>query len=259
LVVSLVLPCILFPMTTQQPTLLITHDGSPTLIHPLTGESYHSIHGAVRESLHVYITAGTMAYLENFPVASVRILEIGFGSGLNAALTIAELSKRRKGCRYVSLEPYPISRECAESYVSSNSVGDFSKNLFMRLHDAKMEAPTAIAIDTAIASQEGYRHDDHIFSKHACTLADFKSEATFDVIYMDAFSPSTQPELWSDLMLQKLADFLAPGGYLVTYCAKGSVRRGLVAASLEIERLPGPPGKREMLRARKPFLLSKSL
>ena len=259
----------------HSPTLFITEDGSPTLVHPITGESYHSIHGALRESRHVYLHAGTLSYLDNGydmegnlgapapqkhscsaepskKVEKLRILEVGFGSGLNAVLTILALANQNQAFSYDALEPFPISMPCAQDYM--RGCGDLfesthHQDLFMRLHAAKMGEPTQVEHESL----------DHVFCKHLCDLGHFETNHPFEVIYMDAFSPSSQPELWEPPILQKLARMLSPGGYLVTYCAKGSVRRGLLAAGLEIERLPGPPGKREMLRARKPLLLFEGL
>lgn len=241
--------------TPSSPTLQITDDGSPTLIHPVTGESYHSLHGALCEARHVYLEAGALFFLKETPASFLRILEIGFGSGLNSLLTFHELSRKNCAFRYITLEPFPVSVACAEAYRSVlMSQGDLLgyEALFLSLHTTSMQETLVVPFsESDVAGMT--------FCKRSCTLADFSCDEAVDVIYMDAFSPTTQPDLWSDEMLQKLAGFLSPGGCLVTYCAKGAVRRGLVAAGLHVERLPGPPGKREMLRARKPLLLPKCL
>ncbi len=204
------------------------------------------MHGALVEAQHVYLDAGTLWYLASQSTSLVRILEIGLGTGLNAVLTLAAVQKDTL-CHYVALEPFPISVACADAY--SETLASIYPQLPVDLLAALHRAPENTEI-----TLKGHR-----FCKHTATLENFITDMPFDVIYMDAFSPSTQPELWEPEILQKLATMLAPGGYLVTYCAKGSVRRGLAAAGLETERLPGPPGKREMLRARKPFLLSEGL
>jgi len=234
-------------MPHPDPTISLTEDASPTLQHAVTGETYHSSHGAVQEALHVYIEAGTLWHLCESPKTALRILEIGLGTGLNAVLTFAALAAQDRACHYVALEPFPVSPTCITDYITHliQAFPDISTPVLNAIHAA------AFAIDTTI--------DGHTFIKHQLLLEAFATALRFDVIYMDAFSPATQPELWDDAMLAKLGNMLAPGGHLVTYCAKGSVRRGLVSAGLEIDRIPGPPGKREMLRARKPFLFSESL
>jgi tRNA U34 5-methylaminomethyl-2-thiouridine-forming methyltransferase MnmC len=226
--------------------IIITNDNSPTLQHPITLETYHSMNGAMIEAQHVYYDAGTAWHLTQSPKPLLHLLEVGFGTGLNAILTLSQLTQLGVRCDYVALEPFPIAMGCIAAYSSQLTAAypDISKTLLTQLHSTDLEIPIP---------------EGHKLSKHRVLLENFHASQTFDVIYMDAFSPSTQPELWEPKILQNLAAMLAPGGHLVTYCAKGSVRRGFAAAGLEIERLQGPPGKREMLRARKPFLFSEGL
>ena len=234
----------MFPL--PLPNILTTNDNSPTLQHPLTMETYHSMNGAIIEAQHVYYDAGTAWHLTQSPKPQLRLLEVGFGTGLNAILTLSQLTTLGVRCHYVALEPFPIAMAGIAPYISQLTAAypDISKPLLTQLHQADIDTPIP---------------EGHTLSKHQVLLEDFNPAETFDVIYMDAFSPSSQPELWEPEILAKLAHMLAPGGHLVTYCAKGSVRRGLGSAGLEIERLQGPPGKREMLRARKPFLFSEGL
>ncbi|MFA6701199.1 MAG: tRNA (5-methylaminomethyl-2-thiouridine)(34)-methyltransferase MnmD [Dysgonamonadaceae bacterium] len=213
----------------------ITEDGSHTLFVPQINEHYHSTHGAVQESMHVYINAG----LRECTKKHVHILEIGFGTGLNAYLSLLEAEKIQKTIEYTALELYPISLEKATllNYSVGKSIQE--KDWFMKLHQSDWNSKQVV---TYCFSIEKLITDVSKTSKIPLT-------SSFDVIYFDAFAPKKQPELWTTEIFQFLYDHCNTNAILTTYCAKGSVRRMLQSVGFTVERLPGPPGKREILRA----------
>lgn len=219
-----------------------TDDGSPTLYLPEIDEHYHSTKGAVTESLHVYITSGLIHRLESVDNSKVlRVLEIGFGTGLNTVLSAIASSNFMTKVRYISLEKYPLD----DSFTAGLDFGPtIDKSIFKRVHSAPWNIPTEITPGFVLEKQ----------------IADFLTDRLpedIDVVYMDAFGPDKQPEMWTTEALKRLADSMAPGGVLTTYSAKGIVRRTFTALGLTVERLPGPPGgKREILRATKPLSIS---
>jgi tRNA U34 5-methylaminomethyl-2-thiouridine-forming methyltransferase MnmC len=206
--------------------LVQTADGSFTLFIPEVEETYHSKHGAVQESMHVFIENGLKACNKE----ATRILEVGLGTGLNASLTL----QHAKGMvSYCALEPYPLSKEILEE-LSANK----SDQLEMKFH---LSSPNVwISI-----------HEQFSFARMEMGLEEFQSEDKFDLIYYDAFGPRVEPGLWTLERMQQCYNLLNEGGVFVTYCAKGEVRRNLQSAGFMVERLPGPPGKREMLRAKR--------
>ena len=227
-------------MDLQKNGVYLTDDGSHSIISEQFNESYHSRHGALKESIHVFINAG----LKAFPTKSeLSILEVGLGTGLNAWLTNIECLKLNKTIYYTGIEPYPIPSEMAESLnypsVLFDEDIDTRKKCFLKLHETEWN-------ETEIFDEKFH------FTKVKTTIADFTSDRKFDIIYFDAFAPNAQPELWTEEVFLKLYDLMAPGGIMVTYCAKGTVKRSLKAIGFTVETLEGPPGKREMTRAIKP-------
>ena len=206
--------------------LLQTADGSFTLFIPEVEETYHSTHGAVQESMHVFIENGMKACDREV----IRVLEVGLGTGLNAMLTLQHATKK---IDYCALEPYPLSKEILNELVTSGS-----DQFEMKFH--------ASNVGEWISIQENFS-----FVRLEIGLEEFSSEEKFDVIYYDAFGPRVEPGLWTLERMQQCFDLLNEGGVFVTYCAKGEVRRNLQAAGFIVERLAGPPGKREMLRGKK--------
>ncbi len=206
--------------------LLQTADGSFTLFIPEVEETYHSTHGAVQESMHVFIENGMKACDKEM----IRVLEVGLGTGLNAMLTLQHATKK---IDYCALEPYPLSKEILNELVTSGS-----DQFEMKFH--------ASNVGEWISIQENFS-----FVRMEIGLEEFSSEEKFDVIYYDAFGPRVEPGLWTLERMQQCFDLLNEGGVFVTYCAKGEVRRNLQAAGFIVERLAGPPGKREMLRGKK--------
>jgi tRNA U34 5-methylaminomethyl-2-thiouridine-forming methyltransferase MnmC len=223
----------------SQLKLIITEDGSHTLYNAFLNEHYHSTHGAQQESRHVFINAGLKEAVK--PGGSIRILEIGFGTGLNCMLTIQESARLKVETDYTALEPFPLPKEHihALNYALLDGTSEYS-DFFDLIHSV----------------EEGVVQCGDLFrlTKFRLKLEVFEPAGLFDLIYFDAFAPGVQPELWTEAMFQKMFDCLVPGGILVTYCAKGEVKRAMKKAGFVVERLPGPPGKREMTRCRKPMV-----
>ena len=214
---------------------ITTADGSPTLLNGDIQEHYHSIHGAIQESNHVYISHG---YLALNPKADVAILEIGFGTGLNALLTYFSRPEGQT-IHYSTLEPFPLPNGIVAMLRSQLKFDSNTLVFFDKLHSVDWNQNVEV-------------QSDFFLHKIPRKIQDVLLEPdTFDLIYFDAFSPRSQSELWTDEIFRKLFDSLKVGGILVTYCAKGSVKRTLNSCGFSVETLPGPPGKREMIRALK--------
>lgn len=212
-----------------------TADGSVTIHLPEWDEHYHSKHGAISEAIHVFIRAGLDFFIENNPDQPISLMEIGFGTGLNAFLTFLETKKRNIEIDYVGVEAYPVKFEEIEllNYAELLSA---KKSDFDALHDANWNKKVLIETNFNLTKR-------HQFFK------DIEDVNVFNLIYFDAFGARVQPDLWTEVMFSKMYEALKENGVLVTYAAKGSVRRAMQSVGLTIERLPGPPGKREMLRA----------
>ena len=216
---------------------LITGDGSVTIHLPEWNEQYHSKHGAIAEAQHVFIRAGLNYYSTIFPDKPISILEIGFGTGLNAFLTLLESEKNKLDVIYTGIEAYPI--EAAEiSKLNYAQLISASKEVFLELHHSSWE----MALE--ITSRFSLHKKKMLFSE-------IKDQNLYNLIYFDAFGARVQPDLWTEVIFKQMYDALKNNGVLVTYAAKGSVRRAMQAVGFIVERLPGPPGKREMLRAQK--------
>lgn len=212
----------------------ITEDGSHTLFVPSLNEHYHSTHGAVQESQHVYIGAGLNACAKE----RINVLEIGFGTGLNAFLTMLEAEKTGRNTVYTSLELFPIAPSDAAKLNYADLVAPLQKENFYKLHAAPWET------EVAITRRFSLRKHVTDFSNPA----NFRPANKFDVIFFDAFAPEKQPEMWTQEIFDAIYALCASDAVLTTYCAKGSVRRMLQSAGFTLERLAGPPGKREVLR-----------
>ena len=216
-----------------------TADGSPTLYMETLNEYYHSKHGALQEAEHVYIQSGLNAWLQsNIDAQKCTVYELGFGTGLNAFLAAQFASKNKLQLEYHSIEAFPLS---PTEITTVNYTAQFSSEA-ASLYSAIINAPweNTEEINT-------YFHLRKILSRiEACTH--FPS---YDVLFFDAFGARTQPELWEDAIFEKLLPFLNPNGVFVTYSAKGSVQRVLRKLGLEVALIPGPPGKREMIQAKR--------
>ncbi|MDY0101916.1 MAG: tRNA (5-methylaminomethyl-2-thiouridine)(34)-methyltransferase MnmD [Lentimicrobium sp.] len=215
---------------------IITEDGSHTLFHSGIGEHYHSIHGAIQESVHVFIQQGFVATADRFH--EVRLLEVGFGTGLNALLTLEIATRMGIHVFYQSFEPFPLSPDFVEdlNYTDNEQLKSFSAD-FQAMHHAN--DGEVVRINEWFSFQ---RMEDKI-------QLGITDAYLFNLIYFDAFSPVVAPELWQPEIFTLMRQHMVEKGILVTYCARGAVRRALQAAGFRVERLPGPPGKREMLRA----------
>lgn len=210
-----------------------TSDGSSTLRLPEWEEQYHSVHGAVQESLHVYIAAGLQSFS---PGSEINLLEVGFGTGLNALLTWRAARDRGMTVHYEALEPFPLHAAEWEALGYGNYLGGLEQ-VFRDLHTCSWEEPAGIG-------------GHFTLRKRRLKLAAYEcGPKRFNLVYYDAFAPRVQPELWTAGAFQKMHSCMADGGLLVTYCAMGEVKRNMRAAGFRVERLPGPPGKREMTRA----------
>ncbi|MDO9152815.1 MAG: tRNA (5-methylaminomethyl-2-thiouridine)(34)-methyltransferase MnmD [Paludibacter sp.] len=212
--------------------LLITADGSHTLFVPLLNECYHSTNGAKQESQHIFIDAGLKQCLKQ----EICVLEIGFGTGLNAFLTMVEAHKSKKTVHYTTLEYFPVEIEKALQLNFKDGYSPELKNAFIRLHSSEWNCKTQILPYFCLDKL----HVD--FTQYPLT-------EKYDVVFFDAFSPEKQAEMWTDKQFYKVFKHCNPQAILTTYCAKGSVRRAMQEAGFVVERLPGPPGKREILRA----------
>lgn len=212
-----------------------TADGSLTLRSAVLDEQYHSLHGAVQESTHVFIKAG----LEFVGRPHVDVLEIGLGTGLNLLLTWIRCLEGKCTVGYTALEPYPLSVGLLEALDHCNELAWPGLNApFLERMTVPRDEPWEVF--------GGLR-----FQLLQQPVQDLQVDAVADLIYFDAFGPPTQPEMWNLDVFQRMYRALRPDGILVTYCAKGAVRRTMQQAGFTVERLPGPPGKREMLRGRK--------
>jgi tRNA U34 5-methylaminomethyl-2-thiouridine-forming methyltransferase MnmC len=218
---------------------ILTKDGSSTLRIDSLNESYHSLHGAVTESEFVYLDNGLRFWQKSHSAPKASVLEIGYGTGLLAFLSFLNQLNNKMEIDYTSLEAYPLKIKDLErlnynSFFESNqhlSFLDFSKLPWNNINQIIPK---------------------YSILKHNIFFEDFKSKKLYDIIYYDAFGSHAQPNLWEIEWMKKCFDLLNNGGLWISFCAKGSVRRGLQKVGFDVERLPGPPGKREMLRAIKP-------
>lgn len=217
-------------------------DGSKTLFNPMLNETYHSRHGAIAEGLHVFIEAGLKAWInENRNTDLVRIFEMGFGTGLNALLTLqaSMLLESQVSIQYTSIESRPLTWDLVSALNYQDSFDEALAKTFENMHQVSWNQWQALSPQFTL-------------KKIQTTLNAFRFEPkAFDLIYFDAFAPDRQPELWTQSVFEQLYETLDERGILVTYSAKGEVRRSMQAAGFNVERLPGPPYKRHMLRASK--------
>jgi tRNA U34 5-methylaminomethyl-2-thiouridine-forming methyltransferase MnmC len=218
-------------------TLITTEDGSHSLYVPELNEHYHSTHGAVQESNHVFIAAGLSEILKS--KSSISIFEMGFGTGLNAFLTLIYALDHAIDIQYTTIEAFPVEEELLNELNFGKIIKEgVFENYFMNLYSAEW-------------GQWKSLHENFQIKKSQASLLDFKADDKFDLIYFDAFAPNVQPELWTTEVFVKIFQSMNSNGILVTYCCKGDVKRSLKSAGFVIEKLPGPPGKGEMLRAMK--------
>lgn len=221
----------------MKPIIEKTADGSHTLFVSELDEHYHSVNGAIQESNHVFIETG----LKHCEKDTISIFEVGFGTGLNAFLTLLEAKKSNKVIYYTSIEAYPLDKSLIRELNYPEQLSADSLSYFYQLHDAEWGEEVKIS------------NNFYLRKLHADFVQFDFSQITNqqDLIYFDAFAPDKQPDMWSQDIFDQLYKLSSAQGLLVTYCAKGVVRRMMQQAGYTTERLPGPPGKREMLRATK--------
>ncbi|MDR2621927.1 MAG: tRNA (5-methylaminomethyl-2-thiouridine)(34)-methyltransferase MnmD [Dysgonamonadaceae bacterium] len=206
-----------------------TTDGSHTLFLPEMDEHYHSVNGAIQESKHVYLEAG----FKQCRKPEIYVLEMGFGTGLNALLTALESENQKTKVIYTALEKFPLSQEIIDRL----NYSEINQALFQAIHQAGWGKSEPVA---------SYFH----LEKIRTDFRDFDFPDKYDIVYYDAFAPGKQPEVWSQDIFDRIFPAMNPGGIIVTYCAKGDIRRMMRQAGFIVERIPGPPGKREMLRGK---------
>ncbi len=212
-----------------------TKDGSDTITIPEMNVCYHSKHGAIQESMHVFIEAG-LRYLTNQSINQpINIFEMGFGTGLNAFLTAIAVNQRTK-VYYIGVELYPLTKE--ELSVLNYTETLKHAELFRSIHESSWNEDIEL-------------NDTFTLRKIKENFISYSTQQLFNIIYYDAFAPAAQPQLWTEEVFKKLYTMLSPGGILVTYCSKGVFRRAMQTAGFDVEKIPGPPGKREMVRAKK--------
>lgn len=216
---------------------MTTLDQSHTLYNEALDETYHSRNGAVEESLYVFLKQGLEKAAET--KKEIRILEIGFGTGLNAILTLVACERMQLLCHYHSLETYPLQPSLISTLNYTGFVEPDYHDLFRRMHEVEWNTLQPIT-------------DFFHLQKIEQSIHDYVPKGDTDLIYFDAFGPDKQPDMWTGEVFAKMFAALKPGGILVTYSSKGDVKRGLHEAGFEVQRLPGPPKKRHMLRAVKP-------
>lgn len=212
-----------------------TEDGSITLFVPQLNEHYHSVHGAIQESRHIFIQAGIEYYGQN----KLTILEAGFGTGLNAYLSLIYAEEHQCRIEYTTIEKYPLSPDESKLLNYAELIPFSQPELFERLHTSSWNTPIQLT-------------PNFILCKIGNDIREAGDLSAFDIVFYDAFNPEVQPHLWTEDIFRHFFEALKPGGILVTYCVKGIVKQALRNAGFIIKRLPGPPGKREMLRATRP-------
>ena len=225
-----------------------TNDGSATIYHPEIGEHYHSHHGALQEAKHVFLNAG-LEYLltksrieqDSMP-ANVSILEVGFGTGLNYLLTADYCARNNINLHYTSLERFPLSSEIIKETGYAQFVDEEIARAFYNAYEKEVFSSQA----------QTYHFNMSNNNELELVIGDaqvFRTEKVFDILYFDAFSAIHQPEMWTKELLEPICGFLKPGGVFITYAITGNLKRLMKSLGFEIEKVPGAPGKREMLRA----------
>ena len=210
-----------------------TDDGSHTIYVPGLDEHYHSVNGAMTESEHIY-TGAAFDYSDK---ESVRVLEYGMGTGLNVLLTYMRATAGRRRVFYHAIEKYPLTKVELELL----NLAEYSPEIFKKIHESDWETEVQVS-------------ESFVLFKECADFREAAPTGLFDVIYYDAFAPEVQPALWTAEMFSKVYELAGPGAVLTTYSSRGQVRRNMKQAGFIVQKLPGPPGKREIVRATKPFI-----
>jgi tRNA U34 5-methylaminomethyl-2-thiouridine-forming methyltransferase MnmC len=222
-----------------------TSDGSTTIYLPDWNESYHSKHGAIQEAYHVFIKNGlyfSTTDIVGSPLKeeSISILEIGFGTGLNSFITFLESEKLGQKIDYVGIEAYPVLLEEALQMNYAQEISPANDSVFQQMHECSWEQKNLISANFTLTKQKKL-------------FQELKDQSVYDLIYFDAFGFRVQPELWSEALFQNMYTALKSKGVLVTYACRTSIKNAMLSAGFSVEKLPGAPGKREMLRASKGY------
>ncbi|SFJ24095.1 tRNA (5-methylaminomethyl-2-thiouridine)(34)-methyltransferase MnmD [Olleya namhaensis] len=225
----------------MKPQIELTKDGSSTLLHPKYNALYHSTYGAIEESNFVYINAGLFSVLssekEQDLKQSCSILEVGFGSGLNAFNTFLKTEALPVNINYVGIETFPVGLDIvAQLNYPDLFLKKDKQSVFNQMHDVSWEEQHQLT-------------DQFSLEKRNIDIFKLEDKAQYDVIYYDAFGPGAQPELWTEPIFKIMFEALKTNGILITYCAQGAARRAMISAGFKVDRLPGPPNKRHILRA----------
>lgn len=210
-----------------------TSDGSQTIYLPEINEQYHSLNGAITESNFVYIDKGYLFFQGENPI----VFEVGFGTGLNCLLTAWQAEKDKRPTRYISIEKFPLENNITDQLNYGRLISDDAQNTFEEIHKCKWNKEVQISEYFSLLKIEGDLLNYNLANIENC-----------NIIYFDAFGPEKQPEMWTPLIFNKIAMLTLTRGVLVTYSAKGEVRRQLTASGFDMNRIPGPPGKIHMLR-----------
>jgi tRNA U34 5-methylaminomethyl-2-thiouridine-forming methyltransferase MnmC len=212
--------------------LIVTSDGSHTIYVPEIDEHYHSVYGAIQESDHVFIKNG----FEICKADPINIFEVGFGTGLNVLLTALKCISGNKEVNYTSIEKYPLDNRIIKSLNYPDYAGENAKEIFQQIHSVPWNISNNIFKNFSLKKIEA-------------DFTTYPSSGRYDLLYFDAFGPAKQPEMWTSEIFDKIASITNKRGILVTYSAKGEVRRALKSSGFEVTLLPGPPGKRQMISA----------
>lgn len=249
-------------------TLVETNDGSTTIFHPGIGEHYHSHHGALQEAKHVFLTSGLKFFLENLDSKkhtistennlpnSVSILEVGFGTGLNYLLTADYCYKNQINLQYTGLERYPLSYELIKKTGYANFIEKDLASTFYANYAQLLERSSFLDSKKRSINNQEIKGLEILPNSHleiaVGDALEFKTDKKYDILYFDAFSEIHQQEMWTKELLTHLCDFLKPGSVFITYAITGNLKRNMKSLGFQIEKVPGAPGKREMLRATLP-------
>jgi len=218
----------------ENPEVRLTADGSKTLYLPHLDETYHSSHGAIQESVHVFIEHG-LTYISQ-QTESITVFEMGFGTGLNALLTSLWAQKHQRTIQYIGVELHPISED-----------------LWRQMEFVQVKSEIDLYTKIMSSEWEEFQEINPYFElkKIEKDVLQLELQEHVDLVYYDAFGPRAQSEMWEIPVLTKMHELLKPGGVFVTYCAQGQMKRNLKTLGFELSELPGPPGKRVMTRATK--------
>jgi tRNA U34 5-methylaminomethyl-2-thiouridine-forming methyltransferase MnmC len=216
--------------------IVITADGSKTIYNSEVGENYHSRNGALQESRHVFLNSGLRYFLDQNPVSEINVLEVGFGTGLNFLLSADYCTDQNINLDYTGIEAYPLTEELISQTGYDEYISSGIWDNFIKVYPDALKNP--VQINSSCRLQIAH-----------CGLTSFNNNRQYDVIYFDAFASARQPEMWNEEAITHTVGFLKPGGVFVTYAITGNLKRMLKSLGLKVEKAPGAPGKREMLRA----------